>query len=596
MLYVRAYIEDTSTFDSIQSWYGPFYYLYEYLVHRALNIDVSHDTTRLITITLWGLIALVCALFVHRATRSIVLSVIAQVLLLFHLKALETSPGHPQEIALLLIACSLYFMGFVGCSRTRRFGLVGTGVVLGALFLVKINLGTYLAFPLALSMLFCLPHRSLDRAILVVISLAAVALPISIMWRHSLSPSFDQNYCIVATLVIAASLIATVPHEDKTVLRWSDIGATVTAVILSISCICGLAIAWGASAGSIIDTTILRAMHIPTVFHVQVGVGQNMVYASLISILLAIGYRFFVPRIDNSSIKVLALSSIKLIYGAFTLYCMYRNPRKALMLAVPLPFMWIVLVDLGSDTKEIPGNRLTRIFLCLLAAFQALQAYPSPGAQLYWSGILLVPLAIICIGDSIAAGWSWAEQRSSAAKRCRLQSWQQSVGALIIVSVAVLWFYHSANIEGLRNLYWNRTTLGLPGADRVRVTSREVSELRGLVSNIKTHCDGFIGFPGAPSLYFWTQIDPPEIFGSDWLHTLEDDRQKQIIETMGAYERPCAVYNPAMVRFWNKGRNTGPRGPLLDYIRTRFIETSRFGDYRLLVWNNKKFPDPNTGT
>jgi len=592
MLYLRAYIEDTSKYDSIQSWYGPFYYVYEYLIHTSLNVDVSHDITRLKTITLWGLIALAIALFVHRTTRSLVLSVIAQILLLFHLKALDTSPGHPQEIALLLIACSLCFTGYVRTSGERRFSMIGLGAILGALFLVKINVGAYLAVALALSMLFCLPHRLLERNILRVVSLAAVVLPAVIMWRHSFGPSLDQNYCIVVTLVIAASLVATLPADEKALLGWSDMGWTACTLFLSIVCICGLAIAWGASLGGIVDMAVLRAMRVPSVFHVSANVGQDIVRASLLSVLLAIGYRVFVQRINSSTLKVLALSSVKLTYGLLSLYSMYRNPGMALMMVIPLPFLWIVLVDPGGDTSKCSCERFPRVFVCFAAAFQALQAYPSPGSQLYWSGILLVPLAIICIGDAITASWSWAERHSSVAQRCRPRSWRGTVVALITLTLAISWFYRESNLTGLRDRYWNLTALELPGAVRVRLTARQVAELRGLVDNIKTHCDSFIGLPGAPSLYFWTGIQPPEIFGSDWLHSLEDERQKEIIEIMGGYARPCVVYNPKMVRFWNKERNTVSRAPLLEYIRTRFIEFNRFGDYRLLVWNKRAFSPP----
>ena len=127
---VRIFVDDAASYDLLQALYGPFYFLHKYAIYSALNADVSHDITRCTTIVFWGLIALVGAFFVHRVTRSFLIAAIVQMQLILHLGPLAGSPGHPQEIALLVIVCALLLSSFVGYKRFRLLGFLGLGAAL----------------------------------------------------------------------------------------------------------------------------------------------------------------------------------------------------------------------------------------------------------------------------------------------------------------------------------------------------------------------------------------------------------------------------------------------------------------------------------
>ena len=98
-----------------------------------------------------------------------------------------------------------------------------------------------------------------------------------------------------------------------------------------------------------------------------------------------------------------------------------------------------------------------------------------------------------------------------------------------------------------------------------------------------SECDGFVGLPGFPSLYFWTQILPPAVIAGAWPVNLEEDRQRAIVETMQTYERPCALYNRGRTMFWTQGRPVDSEQPLVKYIETSLKRVKVFGADILLV-------------
>src|SRR6185503_16282260 len=53
MITVQSFLAGEPLYDSVFTQYGPFYYLYEWLVHAGLSVPLTHDTTRMLGILHW---------------------------------------------------------------------------------------------------------------------------------------------------------------------------------------------------------------------------------------------------------------------------------------------------------------------------------------------------------------------------------------------------------------------------------------------------------------------------------------------------------------------------------------------------------------
>src|SRR5207249_1260001 len=77
------------------------------------------------------------------------------------------------------------------------------------------------------------------------------------------------------------------------------------------------------------------------------------------------------------------------------------------------PWVWLVVVPASDQADANPQGTFARSFLCLMAAWQSLQAYPIAGTQVATATILLVPVYAICLRDGCR----------SLASRFRIAQW-----------------------------------------------------------------------------------------------------------------------------------------------------------------------------
>lgn len=59
--------------------------------------------------------------------------------------------------------------------------------------------------------------------------------------------------------------------------------------------------------------------------------------------------------------------------------------------------------------------------------------------------------------------------------------------------------------------------------------------------------------------------------------------QHGVIQAMTTYARPCAVYNPGLVKFGTDGRFFDPEQPLIRMIKTEYTPIQEYGGYQLLT-------------
>jgi hypothetical protein len=592
LLRVRAFIEDPASYDLFSGVYGPFYYLHKYAIYGFLQAGVSHDINRLTTIAFWGLIAAGCAFLVHRVSRSLVLAAIVQVQLLFLLNAFANEPGHPHEIALALIVIALISSSFIGAGWSGFAGMAAFGAALGALLLVKVNLGVYLGVAMLLALLLLLPPNRPVRILTWLTAAASAALPCAVMLRGLGTPwgpdygvlatHVTQNYCALATFMIVAVLAAASDQKEGEKVRWADAGTAAGAAAVTIGVVCAVSVALGTSLSAIADGVLLRAIRFPSKVASAVPVSREIAQAGAVSAFLAICYRLAVPALRRHGIVSLLLSMIKLAYGSYVLFSIYRDPAwLRLHIAIPVSFLWLMLVMPHTETSPKLRERFPRVFLCITAAFQVLQGYPVYGSQQLWAVFLMIPVAAICVGDASRYLFEVIKRRFGG-KSLQSPSWLQPVSTAILLSCVLLGYHGKGDLHKAQTVYANLTPLDLPGSSHLRLPEFQVVMLRRVVEALRSECDGFVGLPGFASLYFWTPLPAPGPINGAWMLTLEDRFQSLLVERMRTYDRPC-VLEEFNLRTWTRGRPMDPRMPLLRYIRTEFKPSRRIGPYMLLV-------------
>ena len=118
---------------------------------------------------------------------------------------------------------------------------------------------------------------------------------------------------------------------------------------------------------------------------------------------------------------------------------------------------------------------------------------------------------------------------------------------------------------------------------------KEAAEYRWLVRNLLGNCDHFIGYPGLPSLNFWTgKSGPGSFWEADWLYDTAEE-QRGVIRDLERFPNACVIYDPELVKFWNRGNMDLSGLPLVRYIEAGFKTVGGKGDYSFMVRKERQF-------
>jgi hypothetical protein len=238
------------------------------------------------------------------------------------------------------------------------------------------------------------------------------------------------------------------------------------------------------------------------------------------------------------------------------------------------PFVWLVLFpppQASSESEEFP-----RTVLCCLTVVQTLYGYPVYGSQGHFIQILLIIVAAVCTCDSLR----WITARGTR------PAWFVRHGRTIATAALVVIAGVNLALAFKRYSYYRGLpSLNLPGAYRLHVDPVMKQQLASLTSEIDRSCDAFEGYPGLPSLNFWTDKEPLAGLSLDcWMLYFSLEQQAKIMRGLSAHPRACVVYNPVLIKLWNPGgRLDFETFPLVEYIRQEFKPVMVAGDYRLLV-------------
>jgi hypothetical protein len=387
--------------------------------------------------------------------------------------------------------------------------------------------------------------------------------------RAHLNDSLEIAYCVAVTAGMAALLTGVV--KPVPIFSLADCAIAVTSFAVTAAAVLGVLLIQGVAPFTILTSLVLQ--------HVQLSVKQGNWYMSMgldrawvAWALLSPALALFLVRRRERQLPPLAVAAFSIL--AFVVAALGTNR----VVGMVTPFCWIVAYR--------PGVSYARTLLAALATLQTLYAYPLAGSQAPFITILLLVVAGVCLSDALAELPTSLRQGTLA----------RTTGVAVVL-LALLTY--PAQAWRARQAYLSLTPLNLPGASRVRATSEEVAAFQWLVRQLKQHCDTFVGYPGIPSLYFWTgkpmpgplRTPPGPLNADAWTLLLTPAQQQPIVDEFEQHSNGCVVYHPSGVLFWNRsGADESPL-PLVSFIQNNFKTVGAIGDYQFQVRNTRQFAE-----
>jgi hypothetical protein len=574
---IKAFADHGALYDGVFTQYGPFYYEFWGGIFSAFGIPITHETGRLATMVVWVVSALGVGLVALRLTASLLLGLATQMLVFTALGVATNEPMHPGGLIVLLLVSILAVAMFVR-DRASPYPLAVLGGLLAALILVKINVGAFAVASVALLCVVSYPALLRRRWLRPLVELAVVALPLVLM-LSKLDEGWARHYAIhvaLAALAIVVVLRArSWPRRDDGELSWLLGGFAVLAGL-----VCATILASGTSLDGLIRGVIEQPLRQGDAFTLPMQTSGRGYAIDLLGLAGAAAYLYVQrQRAGTSASWVAGFSFFSLAVGLMMAFAVSGkglpwdagefSGRELSMLA----FAWVALVPPPHEAE----SRLSfpRMLLVLLAALQALHAYPVAGSQTLWSAFLLIPVAAICVNNGVrglaAVIPDGAERRAIA-------------GFGAVAALIAFGFIANENIRKALPLandgYDNGVSLGLPGAESIHGSEEDAALYGGITAAIEEECPAVVMLPGKNSFYLWTGQEPPSYTATGWPTLFDDEAQRKVIADTRSIPDLCQLRNIPSAEGWSNGPI--PPGPLVSYMYRDFTPIARWGDYELL--------------
>lgn len=402
--------------------------------------------------------------------------------------------------------------------------------------------------------------------------------------RTHLSDPSEIAYCVAVTAGIAALFGSVAP--PKPLVSWRD--CAIAAIAFACTCVALLGALWiqGVSLSSVLTALVLQHIRVSVTgnWFMPVSMGSGWILWALAGPSLAL----FVARRRAQSARpsvpsacpLAALGSVALILAALD---SSWGVRSSQLLGLIAPFCWVVILLPG---RGAPGQSYSRILLATVTVFQTLYAYPVAGSQGQLIRILPIVVAALVLADSFQYMPPGLRQGAFA------RSIAIALAACVLIS-------YPAQAWRARQAYLAATPLDLPGARKLRIGARDAEIFQWLVSRLNQHCDTFVGYPGIPSLYLWTnqrmpgpaRERPGQLNADAWTIWFTPPQQRVILADFAPHTNACVVYHPSGVRFWNPSGVDERSQPLVDFVRNEFRTVDAMDDYQFQIRKERPWPD-----
>lgn len=533
---VRSALSTGGLHDRTYTSYGPTFYLYRAALHAA-GLPLTHDAGRDLTFVEYAAVMVVLATLALRHSRSAWLAACLVVASATPLLRLFQEPAHPQGLALALVLGALCLVPARDAALgPRRAAALGAAV--GAVALVKVNVGLFLGLGLAAPHLYA--RRGWPRAAGRLLLVACLLLPVALLRAHLGSPS-ALALALTATAGAAALVrrLWSVPPRDAPL----SLGWLVAGGLAAGAASCGYALATGSTPGGLLQGVLVRPTRNPGLFYLPAPLPPPWVWplAAAAPALALVDLRAR-PRL-LVGLKALAAGLLLL-----------DRPVDGAQLWLGPGLCWLLLTGRTSPA---------RVALALTAIVGTLVVYPIAGAQLQWALLPLLAVGVALAGDV------------GRALPARVRP-----GAAVALLAALLGVHAGPLRQAFAPRAW---PLNLPGARAIEVPLEQGALAGWVVANLRAHADLTFSDPGLASFSIWSGVplpDPGRQLPS-WYFWLDDAEQERQRARLDAARAP-------MVLRWstNMWRVLGPDPsgrPLVRHLRDAYEPWRQRGSFELLV-------------
>ncbi len=570
MIFVKGYLDGHPLYDGLYIMYGPFYFFYEWIVHTLCSLPVSHDTTGLLCVVHWVAAAAILALAAGRMTRSVLLAFFVFMQGVVHLTGLAVEPGHPQELVAVLLAV---MAAVLAKGTDRRWVLVVLGAIGAALVFTKINVGAFYGIALALALVSHTRFFQSRRILTAGLFALSGSLPLMLM-KADLTAHWARQYgwqaCVTVLAVGAVGCVFGV-RRDAGLRQWVQAGfGFVSASAIFI----GVLLLTGTSLSAIVDCLVICPSKLAGAFCVPLTFPHGYTSSSLALLAAAVAVSLR-SRLDQMRLAVLILKGI---YGFVGSLCLLDY--QAGQLGYFMPWIWLLLVPSRTGSSSERPDTFPRTVLCMVAAWQGLQAYPVAGTQVVIATFLPVLIYSLCLYDAVtglaAEPWLSRQLEGMSLRTAVL------VRGLVLASLLYLFAAKWCMPQFYWQFYASQEPLKLRGARHLRLPARQAATYRALTQYVEKECDTFVTYPGLNSLYFWTGKTPPTCLNCGAFVWLSDEQQAQIVAALQTIRRPLIVVNEHRIQSMSDAADMGA-GPLGRFIRDQCHEVKRLDNFRILA-------------
>jgi hypothetical protein len=545
----RQFQEGRVLYDTVDSIYGPVYYIYQSIPYLITGAPISHNSIRVVTVVLRVLSGLIAFLLIYRITGSIALSLATHFVTFLALVFMGVETGHPQEICILAVLA----VPLAACAGDR-VALIWFGVLCAIMALAKINLGIFGAVSFAVVLSRALPSGPVRRLLSTTCALMALALPFALMKTH-LGERWGQRFAILVFLSIAATLVSLRRVAIKPIRRL-DLAAGLAAGTITAVVIASFVLARGSTiSGMVQNLIIFPSTRFLQEWYIQLNLRRWMLEWGAANVVLA--WLASTERLGKLPIVIL-----KIALGVVVVYHVVDQDFTQLI-GVATPMLWLVLAPGG---RQIPGLDLLRPLMAVLSAVQVLYAFPVAGWQTAFVVVPFVGVAALCLWDTFP--W-WNSVVPPAVLRFAPAGTVTLVAALTLISANTAY-----------QKFRSRAPLGLPGAEHLRLDSQLTGAWRRLNQEAQA-CSMLVSLPGLPTFNLISgKPIPTALAGStQWMRMKTPNEQVIIVRELEAQAHPCAIYYPKALEIWAQSKKIAST-PLMDYILHTLQTKVEIGGYQ----------------
>jgi hypothetical protein len=586
MLTQKTFFAGHALYDETFTQYGPAYYACKQLLLFITRLPLSHDSTLIFTALSWIGTSLLCAGYVARMTRNVLLTALTLCAVFSVVEALKNEPGHPQELCAVLLAGALFCGAFIKSGRYPGVipGIIG--LLLGLVAMTKSNIGVFATLSMLVSLSNMAPAGKARNILFGVSSILALFLPVTLM-HHNLPEM--AGYCVLESGAILFLIIQSGQSRPKDPLSWQALAGAPVGLISGVMACLVYAKVTGSSFRGIMNGLVLQHIGFDRTFFIYSPFGLKDVLLPLglaVVVCLVIGARNGFWQYWPWMSGVLKIAAVP----AATLAQKVLFVQGAFGHCLPL---------VSATAHLLPGQprSLTevapRYFAVSLAVLSALWGYPVWGSQGLLSTFLLIPVWLVSCADAIRYG-SWkssgADMEYNTLPVCQKDpvvaeaQWRHTAQRTFYCATAVILLGLALfRARSAVASYWAAESLGLPGTKLLHIPQKQADFYRRLTEAARTHGRTFYSMPGLCSLYFWAEEDSPTFLNAGaWIILFKPDQQSKVVEDLQKAPEICIIRWSRMSAVWSGNRDMS-QNKIVRYIEDNFSKAESVEECDILV-------------